>query len=49
MNDAEEIVRNTAIWFVVFGISVFFGVLVGILIYSKKDFKDDGKELPQKN
>ena len=47
MTDAEEIVRNTAIWFISLGFGVFFGLCIGILIYSKKDFKDE--ELPQEN
>ena len=43
MNDAETTVRETAIWFALFG-GLVFAFLIGYIIFSDKDFKDE--ELP---
>lgn len=46
MNDAETTVRETAIWFALFG-GLVFAFLIGWLIFSDKDIRDE--ELPQKD
>lgn len=43
MNDAETTVRETAVWFAMFG-GLVFALLIGYIIFSDKDFKDE--ELP---
>ena len=46
MNDAETTVRETTVWFALFG-GLVFAFLIGYIIFSDKDIRDE--EPPQEN